>query len=317
MPRTRQKPRPPKRKTAAGSAARWIATFADYARTECHLSGNTVAAYHRDLNRFAEWLDGRRIERLTIRDLGDYVAWLHDRNLSPATIARHVVSLKVFFRYLQVEGVLDENLAELLATQKTWHRIPEVLSPQAVDRFLSAPTLDDAMVHRDRAVLELLYATGCRVSELSFMKLADVHLSDLFCKCHGKGDKQRIVPLARRSADVVAAYVEGQRIELAKKAGGAADGSPEWLLLSRRGRRLRREAIWELTKKYAARADIPSTVSPHTLRHSFATHLLAGGAGLRQVQEMLGHANIATTQLYTHVDISRLRKVHQEFHPRA
>jgi integrase/recombinase XerD len=287
MPPTRQKPRPPKRKSAAGSAARWIAAFADYSRTECHLSGNTVAAYRRDLNRFAEWLDGRRIDRLTIRDLGDYVAWLHDRNLAASSIARYVVSLKVFFRYLQVEGILQENLAELLATQKTWNRIPEVLTPQAIDRFLATPTLDDALYERDRAVLELLYATGCRVSELSFMKLADVHLDELFCKCLGKGDKERI------------------------------DGAPEWLLLSRRGRRLRREAIWELIKKYVVRADIPTSVSPHTLRHSFATHLLAGGAGLRQVQEMLGHANIATTQIYTHVDITRLRQVHQEFHPRA
>jgi integrase/recombinase XerD len=166
---------------------------------------------------------------------------------------------------------------------------------------------------RDRALLELLYATGCRASEMSNLKLRDVHLADGFCMCHGKGNKQRLTPLGQVAAEAVQEYLDHQRPRLAAQASQP----PEWLFLTRRGLRLRREAIWELVKKYALRVGIPASVSPHTLRHSFATHLLMGGADLRQVQEMLGHASIATTQIYTHVDQTRLKQIHNKFHPRA
>ena len=159
----------------------------------------------------------------------------------------------------------------------------------------------------------MLYATGCRASELSSLRLRDVHLEERFCICHGKGDKQRVVPLSAKAVEVVQRYLDEERGPLTLRATGV----PEWLIVTRRGLRMRREAIWELIKKYAARIGAPPQVSPHTMRHSFATHLLAGGADLRQVQEMLGHANITTTQIYTHVDRSRLKKVHQQFHPRA
>jgi integrase/recombinase XerD len=219
----------------------------------------------------------------------------------------------MFFRYLQLEGVLQENLVELLGSQKLWQRVPHVLSPKMVDKFLVAPVRYDSFWRRDRALLELLYATGCRASELSNLKVRDVHLAEKFCLCEGKGSKQRLTPLGIPAIAAIHAYLENERPRLAAVAGSP----PPWLLLSRSGRRLRREAIWELVKKYAVRAGIPATISPHTLRHSFATHLLAGGADLRQVQEMLGHASIATTQIYTHVDQSRLKKVHHQFHPRA
>ncbi|MCA9265558.1 MAG: site-specific tyrosine recombinase XerD [Planctomycetales bacterium] len=292
---------------------RYREAFLNYLRTECHLAGNTCEAYGRDLTRFQEWLDGRRIRSLTIADLSDYAGWLHDSQLAPASIARHLVSLKIFFRYLQLEAILDENLVELLGSQKLWQKIPEVLSPDSVTRFLIAPRKCDTYWRRDRALLELLYATGCRASELSHLRSCDVRLEERYCTCHGKGDKQRMVPLTRAATEAIVAYLRDERPELASRS----PSPPEWLLLSRRGRRLRREAIWELVKKYALRADISTTISPHTLRHSFATHLLAGGADLRQVQEMLGHANITTTQIYTHVDTSRLKKVHEKFHPRA
>lgn len=265
------------------------------------------------MRRFREWLAGRQIPSLTIQQLSDFAGWLHTHELAPASIARHLVSLKVFFRYLQLEGVLKENLAELLGSQRLWERIPKILSPQMVTRFLAAPNKDDAFWRRDRAVLELLYATGCRASELSHLKARDMHLDEGFCRCRGKGDKERMVPLGTIGADAVAAYLRDERPQLAARHAPP----PEWLILSRRGRRLRREAIWELVKKYAVRAGISPDVSPHTMRHSFATHLLAGGADLRQVQEMLGHASIATTQIYTHVDQSRLKKVHKQYHPRA
>ena len=309
----------PKRKlvppadASGGDVGRWAAAFVDYLRGECRLAANTVAAYQRDIRRFRHWLAGRRIADLRIADLSDFVAWLHGQNLAPASIARHIVSLRMFLRYLQLEGILRDNLAELLGSQKLWQRVPQVLSPQMVDRFLQAPRSFDPYWRRDRALLEMLYATGCRASEVSNMAVRDLHLEERFCLCQGKGSHQRLTPLGSMAADAVEVYLRQERPQLA----AAAPVPPEWLFLSRRGKRLRREAIWELVKRYALRAGAPRSISPHTLRHSFATHLLAGGADLRQVQEMLGHASIATTQIYTHVEPSRLQKVHHRFHPRA
>jgi len=315
MPPTKPKLKPVKPKLRGDDADRWSAAFVDYLRSECHLADNTVVAYQRDVRRFQQWLAsaGKQILGLNIRDLSDFVAWLHAEELAPASIARHIVALRMFFRYLQLEGILRDNLAELLGSQKLWERVPVVLSPQMVARFLEAPRPYDAFWRRDRAMLELLYATGCRASELSNLRMQDIHLADSFCMCHGKGGKQRLVPLGRAAKEAVLEYIENERSNLAAHA----PSPPEWLLLSRRGRRLRREAIWELVKRYAARVGAPPSISPHTLRHSFATHVLAGGADLRQVQEMLGHASIQTTQVYTHVDQSRLKKVHRQFHPRA
>lgn len=304
------RPSPPRARSAAEG---YLSAFIDYSASECRLAENTVAAYRRDLRKFVEWLAGRNLVGLSIRDLADYAGWLHGKGLAPASIARHLVSLKVFFRYLQLEGVLKENLAELLGSQALWERVPRVLSPAQVEQFLAAPKRTDPCWRRDRAMLELLYATGCRASELSNLRLADLHLAESFCKCRGKGDKERLVPLGRHAAVAVEAYLEHERPKLAARAGAP----PSWVLLSYRGRRLRRERIWELVKQYAARVGAPDDISPHTLRHSFATHLLSGGADLRQVQEMLGHASIATTQIYTHVDVARLKAVHAQFHPRA
>jgi integrase/recombinase XerD len=304
------KPKPPAPISAAKS---WVESFTDYAAGECHLSDNTVAAYRRDLTRFMQWLDGRSIPKLSIQDLADYAAWLHERKLAPASIARHLVSLKVFFRYLQLENVLVENLAELLGSQKLWERVPKVLSPQQINHLFEAPQSYDPCFRRDRAMLELLYATGCRVSEIANLTMQDVHLEESYCLCRGKGDKERLVPLNLRAVTAVREYLEHERGKLQARRGSPA----EWVLLSYRGRRLRRERIWELLKKYAKRVEAPPEISPHTFRHSFATHLLAGGADLRQVQEMLGHASIATTQIYTHVDPTRLKAVHKKFHPRA
>lgn len=304
---------PPAARPKSTTGLHWAESFVNYLRSECHLADNTVSAYQRDINRFRQWLGDRSIAGLTIRDLSDYVGHLGEHRLAPASIARHIVALRMFFRYLQLEGLLVENLAELLGSQKLWQRIPEVLSPQTVERFLLAPTGGDPYWRRDRALLELLYATGCRASEVSNLKMRDVHLDEGHCQAHGKGNKQRLTPLGKAAISAVRDYLATERPLLA----AAASSPPEWLFLSRSGRRLRREAIWELVKKYAIRADIPASIGPHTLRHSFATHVLAGGADLRQVQEMLGHASIATTQIYTHVDQSRLKKVHQKFHPRG
>ncbi len=301
------------RSAAGNSTAARVASFVEYAANECHLAENTVSAYRRDLRRFTTWCATRNVASLSVKDLADYANWLHSHAFAPATIARHLASLKVFFRYLQLEGVLRENLAELLGSQKLWERVPKILTPDQVGRLFESPKPYDPLWRRDRALLELLYATGCRASEVSNMQRVDAHLDLGQCVCRGKGDKQRIVLLGARAKAAVEAYLEHERPVSAEKR----PDDPPWLFLSYRGRRLRRERIWELLKRYASRVGAPKDISPHTLRHSFATHLLAGGADLRQVQEMLGHASIATTQIYTHVDPTRLKAIHKRFHPRG
>ncbi len=307
-----RKKRPAKSPTSGGGNGRFLPLWLDYLRAECHLSENTLASYRRDLRRFLEWLGTRSLKKLTVSELSGYVQWLHRKSLAPSSIARHVASLKTFFRFLQLEGFLKENVAELLGSPKLWQRVPDVLSADVVARLLESPGKRDPHYRRDRALLELLYATGCRASEISELKMADYSARKKFIRCRGKGDKERMVPLGRRAVDAVEEYRETERAKIAARL----EEEPQWLLISTRGGPLRRERIWELVKKYIARLGLAKTVSPHTLRHSFATHLLTGGADLRQVQEMLGHASIATTQRYTHVDISRLQQIHQTFHPR-
>jgi integrase/recombinase XerD len=314
VPKKPLRPRPPgDRGPSATISKSYLDTFIAYVAGECHLADNSVAAYRRDTKRFLQWRQARPVAGLSVRDLADYVAWLREQSLGPASIARHIASLKVFFRYLQLEGVLVESPAELLGSQKLWERVPKVLTPAQVARIFEMPKPGDLCWRRDRALLELLYATGCRASEMSHLKLPDLHLEEGYCICRGKGDKERMVPLGARAAAAVTAYLQIERGPLAARAASP----PQWLLLSYRGRRLRRERIWELLHRYALRAGAPPEIGPHTLRHSFATHMLAGGADLRQVQEMLGHASIATTQIYTHVDPARLKAVHRKFHPRA
>jgi integrase/recombinase XerD len=303
----------PPRQASADASPRWVQSCLEYLRSECQLAANTIAAYQRDLRRFSQWLAGRNPARLRVRDLSDFIGFLNDQGLAPPSAARHVAAVKVFYRYLQLEGIVAENPADLLSPQKQWQRVPEVMSPQVMRAVLAAPCAADACWKRDRALLELMYASGCRASEVSNLLLRDVHLEEGICRCQGKGNKQRMVPLGAPAIAAIRTYLADERARFAQRA----KSPPEWLLLSRRGQRLRREAIWELVKRYALRAGASADVSPHTIRHSFATHLLAGGADLRQVQELLGHASIATTQIYTHVDRSRLKRVHQAYHPRA
>ena len=292
----------------------WQLKFTNYLRTECHLADNTVQAYGRDLRRLLAWMGTTPANRVKLSDLSEFVAVLQNDKLAPASISRAIVATRMFFKYLQLEGVVQDNPAELLGSQKMWERIPKAITPAAVDRFLAAPARYDTYWLRDVCLLELLYATGCRVSEVSDLLLANVHLDDGYCLVEGKGSKQRMVPIGGRAVTAIKSYLAEGRPEL---LGEHDPQAAVWLLLSRTGKRLRREAIWGLVKRYALRADIDPEVSPHTFRHSFATHLLAGGADLRQIQELLGHASIQTTQIYTSVDSSRLKRIHKEFHPRA
>jgi len=303
-----------------------IAAFRHYMQSERGLADNTVQAYGRDLDRFVKWCGLVRYTEYTaptLRDLARYVSFLHDEELAPPSIARHLVALKMFYRFLRIEERADAAAVDLLGSPKLWERIPQVLAPHAVEELLNAPEAGDRFYLRDRALLETLYATGCRASEVTGLKLADLYLDSGFCRCFGKGSKQRVVPLGRPAIAAIRAYLaegrgersEGrdQRSEVRKPL---ADSSG-LLFLTKSGRPLTRIHLWALVKKYCKRAGLPHTVSPHTLRHSFATHMLSGGADLRTVQELLGHASIRTTQHYTHVDRDRLKAIHRDFHPRG
>lgn len=281
------------------------------------MAANTSRAYQTDLNQFFEWYAKHGPPKIQHVDLGlltDYLSHLRDRGLAPTTIARHLVSIKMFFRYLVLEGVLVESAVELLNSPKLWRYLPQVLSPEKVNELLAAPgSIDDRYPLRDRAVLSLLYATGCRASEVSGLLLSGVHLEENYCRCLGKGNKERIVSLNPMAAQAVRSYLKHERSGLLGKINADCD----WLFVARGGKKLSRMMIWRLVKKYAVRIGAGSHVSPHTLRHSFATHMLAGGAEIRALQEILGHASIATTQIYTQVEHSRLKAVHQKCHPRG
>ncbi len=292
-----------------------IAAFRHYIQAERSLAANTVLAYGRDLDRFALWFANgglRDYLNPTLRELGDYLSYMRDEALAPPSVARHLIALKMFYRFLRMEERADPAAVELLSSPALWERIPQVLSPESVEKLLAAPQASERFFLRDRAILETLYATGSRASEVVNLCLEDLHLDSAFCKCTGKGSKQRVVPLGKPAVAALRAYLEGLRPELVQ-----ANREAPWVFVSRGGRGLTREMLWILVKKYVRRAGVNSKASPHTLRHSFATHLLAGGADLRTVQELLGHANIRTTQNYTHVDRERLKAIHQKFHPRA
>jgi integrase/recombinase XerD len=293
-----------------------ITDFRNFIRAERGLSDNTVQSYGRDLDRFAKWVVLVRLasyRKPTLKELASYVGFLHDENLAPPSIARHLVALKMFYRYLKIEERADATAVDLLGSPKLWERVPEVLPPTAVEALVNAPQPGDRFYVRDRAMLETLYATGCRASEVVGLKIADVYLDSAFLKCFGKGSKQRVVPLGSHAVAALRAYLHGTTADGARPS----TGDSEVVFVSKTGRRLTRIHLWALVKKYCKRAGLPNTVSPHTLRHSFATHLLSRGADLRAVQEMLGHASIQTTQIYTHVDRDRLKAMHRQFHPKG
>lgn len=291
-----------------------IGAFRHYLQSERGLADNTVQAYSRDLDRFLRWCTTVRFRdytRPTLGDLARFLSFLHDEELAPPSIARHLVSLKMFYRFLRLEERADATAVDLLGSPKLWERVPQVLSPNAVDELLKAPEAGDRFYLRDRALLETLYATGCRASEVVGLKTNDLYLDAGFCKCFGKGSKQRVVPLGKPAIAALRQYLaEGRNVP-------SSTNAPLHVFTSRSGRPISRIVLWALVKKYCQRAGLSRLVSPHTLRHSFATHLLSGGADLRTVQELLGHASIQTTQHYTHVDRDRLKAIHRQFHPRG
>jgi integrase/recombinase XerD len=306
MPKTRYRPEPDRDP---------VGPFLHYLMAECGVSPHTLAAYRSDLMRFLRWRKAHApgpLAQIDVGTLSGYVEELGQTGLAPSSICRHLASLSTFFRFLVFEGKLTDNLAKLLVAPAVWDRLPTVLGPGAVDRLLNAPNAETHLGRRDRAALETLYATGCRASEVVSLRPTDLDLKQGLVRCVGKGNKERWVPLGCRAVEALNSYLEKDR-------GFLVSRHPETttVLVSRTGRPLSRMGLWRIVKQHAQAAALKGDVSPHTLRHSFATHLLAGGADLRAVQEMLGHASIATTQIYTRVELSRLREVHARFHPRS
>ena len=295
----------------------WLPGFLAYLEAECGMAQNTILAYRRDLEKFLKWNqqnERRTVHQIDISTMTAFLDHLQQQGLAASSIGRNLAAIRMFFRYLMLESVVTESIVDLVASPKLWQRLPKVLSPELVEQLLNAPQGPvDRYFRRDRALLAVMYATGCRVSEVIDLKFTDVNLDERYARCTGKGNKQRMVSLNPVAVEAINRYLNMERPDM---VGDAVDDAG-YLFVSRSGRRLQREAVWELIRRYAARAGCGPDVSPHTLRHSFATHLLARGADIRALQEMLGHASIRTTQVYTHVDHTRLKSVHSACHPRG
>ena len=285
--------------------------FIAHLQVERGLSSNTIQGYSRDLVRFLEFLErvGHRPETATREDVSIFLGELYGR-LSPRSAARSLSAVRMFFRFLVSEGSIETSPARLVEAPKLPRRLPDILSPDEVERLLEQPDPATPIGLRDRAMLELLYATGLRVSELVGLRLQGVNLEVGFVRVLGKGDKERVVPMGDQANDAIAAYLRTGRETLTR---GRA--SPH-LFLNARGRSLSRQGFWKIIKQYGRLAGIRRPITPHGLRHAFASHLLERGADLRSVQVMLGHADISTTQIYTHVTRERLKQLHEKHHPR-
>ena len=290
-----------------------VEQFLTYCRVECGFSPATLSAYAGDLRDLWVFLAQRGVggwDGLTHDQITSHLEYLAvDRKLEVSSIARHVATIRVFSRFMESNGILDNNPAELLAQPSTWQKVPGVMGDEDVRKLLSAPQPSDGLYLRDIALLEMLYAGGLRASELADMQLGHLHLDLGVVRVLGKGNKERLVPIGRPALRAAQHYIEDLRPDLEKPASGNK------VFLSRTGQPITRVVVWQVVKRHAKRVGLKD-VHPHTLRHSFATHLLAGGADLRVVQELLGHSNIQTTQVYTHVDKGRLKEVVQRFHPR-
>ena len=294
--------------------------FLHYMTVERGVSNNTIAAYQNDLDQLIEYLESQRLAvfrecswtDVAEQTVTDYVLHLHDLGYSETTRARKIASMKSMFAFLIMEQVVESNPTVNLASPKIGRSLPDPLTVDEVEKLLSLPaSLDTPEGVRDLAMLDLLYATGMRVSELTALDLADVNLSDGAVRCQGKGGKERVVPVHPGAVELLSFYVNRARSKLAGERGQSA------LFLNRRGNRLTRQGFWLILKKYTEAAGLDGRVTPHTLRHSFATHLLRGGAPLRHVQELLGHASITTTQIYTHLTSEHVRAEYDTSHPRA
>ena len=289
-----------------------ITRYRNYLEQEKHASANTVSSYLRDLTQFSAWLleqgraDLRKVKR---EQVDDYLASLSDRGRSPATVSRSAASLKSFYNFMVLSGAMKTNPAKGITAAKLQRHCPEVLTGREVELFLEQPKCVDEKGYRDHAMLELLYATGIRVTELIDLDVEDVNLPAAFLRCRG-GRQERIIPLYPRAVKALQDYIQSIRPRLADREETA-------LFVNMNGRRMTRQGFWKLVKYYQEKAEINKDITPHTLRHSFAVHLLENGAYLRSIQEMLGHADISSTQIYAQIIKQRLQEVYRKAHPLA
>jgi integrase/recombinase XerD len=290
-----------------------IRAFLQHLQVEKGLAANTLAAYGQDLAKFNAFTLRRQRGLADVRrdDVMDFMAWLYRRNIGSRSVGRHLVTLRVFFRYALAEELIAEDPTLNLESPQVWKTLPVFLTLDQVETLLKQPDPSTPLGARDAAMLEVLYSTGLRVSELVGLRLADVEMDSGCARCIGKGNKERLVPVGRKALQALRHYLHASRAALLRGR------SSPFLFLNSRGARISRVGFWKRLKAYGRRADLPRKLSPHKLRHSFATHLLERGADLRSVQMMLGHADISTTQIYTHVTQERLRKIYKAHHPRA
>ena len=289
-----------------------IKKYNQYLKLEKGLSLNTLEAYNADITKLLAFLEGENIELLntTPEDLEQFIAGLHDIGITARSQARIMSGIKSLFGFLMLEKIIEKDPSELIDNPRIGFKIPEVLSIQEIDSIIAAVDLSKKEGQRNRAILETLYSCGLRVSELITLKLSDLYLDDEFIRVEGKGQKQRLVPISKKAIKEIQFYMADRHLVTAKK------GHEDFLFLSRRGTHLSRIMIFHIIKELADEVGIIKIISPHTFRHSFATHLLEGGANLRAIQMMLGHESITTTEIYTHIDRSRLRSEIIEHHPR-
>ena len=290
-----------------------IDSFLNYLSVERGLANNTIAAYRGDLGSYIDFLKARHIDalfKITKPDITNFMLAQKDRGVSVNSIARRLAAIRMFHRFLTRERISKSDPSNLIDSPKLWKKIPDTLSLNEVNALLAQPNIRDKQGLRDKAILETLYATGMRVSEAVNLKKDNVNLDIGFLRCIGKGNKERVIPIGSKAINSIKRYLEISRPHFLKK------GESGVLFLNRFGKRISRQSLWKIIKKYAKAARIKKPMGPHILRHSFATHLLERGADLRSVQEMLGHSNISTTQIYTHINKDRLKTVHRMFHPR-
>ena len=293
-----------------------LAEYIIYLKIERGLSANTVTSYKRDIEKYLTFLMEKKITQLdevSRFEILDFLQTLRQSGAADNSIIRMVSSLRKFHQYLKRESIVSDDPMQLIDTPKKASTLPKAISPQAVEQLLEAPDTTTPLGVRDRTILELMYATGLRISELVNLKLSDMHLTMGFIQTMGKGEKERIIPLGEIASQWLDHYLDGARVYLQDQSAETS----EYVFLNSRGKGLSRQGVWKKVKQLALEAGIDQNVTPHTLRHSFATHLLENGADLRMVQELLGHADISTTQIYTHITKTRLKQVYSDYHPRA
>ena len=291
----------------------YIEEFINYLAVERGLANNTLMAYRRDLTKYSKFLKKSKVEKTSDISREDITKFMYDqkqKGLAANSIGRSLAAIRMFHRYFVRERVIAEDPAELIETPKMWKKVPDSLSQLEIEAMIKATKGRGWQLTRDNAIMELFYASGMRVSELVDLRTDNVNLDIGYIRCIGKGRKERIIPIGKRAREAIIKYLEKVRTKLLK------GNFSEALFLSRLGKKISRQSVWKLIKQYAKKANIKREIKPHTIRHSFATHLLQHGADLRSVQEMLGHSDISTTQIYTHIDKERLKTIHKQFHPR-